>query len=424
MHVRLIAPTEGSTSFKSSTHRWTAAKCCPVHLGCLRKRRPEQRCELLGSRWRKAFNSYQRKIHQYRGHRSSYRLPPAMYFDDLPTEITTQIFLSVSDLASAIALSSTCHRFHNVYHSSKKLLILSQAAEAEFGPVSDIIQLVTHNASQSAHVRRDVPVSDALIRQVVKAGRIARRWEEVYPFKKWKSNFASRRILSGHERYLIRRAIYRLWLYAKAFHNASHVRTCRGMTEFVRERARLLQNFSTAELAEMLDVQSIMRDVVANNVCPSNGKIRQKFHKRFPESNHQLLFNIHLNYPPAAPSSFVPSDYSYHNSSNSAYARARLQQPSRWFEPGAEGWGDDISHYYVVEDMMKLDPEQILLLRSQCSLKAQVEAYVKDLGEWFGNNGQTFSETLGFVIRQRGGDVEELKAAIEDGDVGVAVVDG
>lgn len=96
-------------------------------------------------------------------------------------------------------------------------------------------------------------------------------------------------------------------------------------------------------------------------------------------------------------------------------------QPNRWLEPGAEGWGDDINHYYVVEDMMKLSPEQVLYLRDNCPLKRQVEAYVKDVGEWFVNNGETFSETLAFVVRQRGADVEELKAAIEDGEAGIVV---
>lgn len=344
-----------------------------------------------------------------------------MYFDALPTEIITHIFLSLPNISSAITLASTCHRFQSVYHSSKKLIILSEAAEAEFGPVDDIIQIVTHNASQPAHIRRDVPLSDALIQQIIKIGRVAQRWEEVYPFKKWKTEFANRRLLTNEERYLVRRAIYRLWLFTKAFHNSAHVRTCRVIPEVVRERAALLHNFSTPELAEMLDVHQVLRDTVANNVCPSNGKIRHQFQKRFPESNHQLLFNIHLNYPPA-PSTFVP-DFGYFNSTlGSSRYHSRLQ-PTRWHEPGAEGWGDDISHYYVVEDMMKLDPEQILFLRDHCPLKRQVEVYVKEVGEWFGNNGETFSETLAFVIRQRGGDVEELKGAVEDGEAGVAVVE-
>ena len=82
----------------------------------------------------------------------NFRHVPTMYFDVLPNEIITQIFLSLPNISSAISLSETCHRYRNVYQSSKKLLILSEAAEAEYGPLDDIIQLVTHNSSQPAHV--------------------------------------------------------------------------------------------------------------------------------------------------------------------------------------------------------------------------------------------------------------------------------
>lgn len=347
-----------------------------------------------------------------------------MHFDALPNELLSTIFLSLPSISSAISLASTCHRFHSAYHSSKKLLILQEAANAELGPIQDIIQLLTQNASQPAHVQRNVPISEALIRQIVKAGRVAQRYEEMYSFKKWKTDHTNRRVLNSQEKYNLRRAIYRLWLFDKAFHTSAHVRTCRSLPEVVRLRAALLHNWTTAELADMLDVHLILRDVIANNVCPSNGKIRQKFSKRFPDSNQQLLFNIHhLNYPSApapAPPPFVPDAW-YHNSHIGSSRFQSPLAPSRWHEPGAEGWGDDISHYYVVEDMLKLDPEQILYLRDHCRLKSQVEVHVRGLGDWFVDNGQTFSETLALVLKQRGADLEHMKMAIEDGDCGIAV---
>ncbi|KAK5166244.1 uncharacterized protein LTR77_008505 [Saxophila tyrrhenica] len=341
-----------------------------------------------------------------------------MALEYLPTEIITQIFLSLPDIRSAAALSATSHRFHSVFHSPQNLVILSSTAEAEFGPLDEIIQLVTHNASQPAHIRRKVPLSTALIKQVVQVGRVAQRWEETYPFKKWKSDFASRRLLTTDERYRVRRAVYRLWLFSRAFHNASNIRTCRSIPSVVSTRAALLHNFSLRELAEMYDVHQIMREVMRTNICPSNGRMRVKYQSRYPDQPHGLMFNIHLNYPPA-PSSFIPESW-FHNSPT-ANLNSRHHQPSRWLDPGAEGWGDDITHYYVVEDMLKLDPEQILHLRDHCPLKAQVEAYVKEVaGEWFINNGETFNETLAHVVRQRGGEMEELGAAVEEGEMGVA----
>nr|POE65111.1 hypothetical protein CFP56_34779 [Quercus suber] len=348
-----------------------------------------------------------------------------MPLDTLPTEIITHIFLSLPSISSALALGATSHHLHAVFHSSKRLFILSEAAEAEYGPIQDIIQLVTHNSSQPTHIRRQVPVSDALIRQIVSVGRVARSWEALYPSKKWKVDYANRRLLSAAERYLLRRAIYRLWLYSKAFHHRGHARTTRALPQSMAERAALLHNFTTPELAELLDVHLVLRDTVAHNICPSNGRIRQKFSKRYPDSNYQLLFNIHLNYPPA-PSTFVPDTW-FHNSMPASKHHARLH-PTRFHEPGAEGWGDDINHYYVVEDMMKLNPAQILHLKDGNMRKSEVEAYVRDAageatdwmgGGWFANNGETFSETLGFVLKQRGDDLQDVKAWVEDYELGV-----
>ena len=343
-----------------------------------------------------------------------------MLFEDLPAETVTQIFLHAPTVSSALALSSTCHYFRKVYTSSKKLIILSQAVETQYGPLHDAIQLITHNSSQPAQLVRSAPLSEALVRSVVQVGQTAARWEELYPFKKWKSDFQNRRLLTDKERYLVRRALYRLWLFTRAFHTRTYSRMIRGSTESMRERAALLHNFNTDELSEMLDVHNVLRDTVGSNVCPSNGTIRRKFQKRFPESNYQLLFNIHLNYPP--PSSFVPSGY-YHSSANMESKFHNKFTPSRHHEPGAEGWGDDILHYYVVEDMLKLDPEQILYLKDNCPYKAQVEGFTQNLGEWFTNNGETFCQTLGHVIYQRGGEMEELREAVRDGEAGVTLGD-
>lgn len=343
-----------------------------------------------------------------------------MLFEDLPAETVTQIFLQAPTVSSALALSSTCHYFRKVYISSKKLIILSRAFETQYGPVHDAIQLVTYNSSQPAQLIRSAPLSETLIKSLVQVGRTAARWEELYPFKKWKSDFQNRRLLTDEERYLVRRALYRLWLFARAFHTRAYSRTVRGTIESMRERAALLHNFNTEELSEMLDVHNVMRDTIGSNVCPSNGAIRRKFQKRFPESNYQLLFNIHLNYPP--PPLPTSSAY-YHSSANMESKFHNKFSPSRYHEPGAEGWGDEILHYYVVEDMLKLDPEQILHLKDNCPYKAQVEGFTQNLGEWFNNNGETFCQTLGHVVYQRGGEMEELREAVRFGEAGVTLGD-
>ncbi|QIW98541.1 hypothetical protein AMS68_004059 [Peltaster fructicola] len=332
-----------------------------------------------------------------------------MFLDTLPVEILTQIYLCLPTVDSVINLSTTCHRMRNTFQTSKRLNILQQAAEVEFGPIDEIVQLVTHNASQSAHIRRSVGLSQALLQQMLRVGRVAKRWTEIYPMRKWKDDFANRRLLTEAEAFLFRRALYRLWLFDRAYHNSAHPRTARLLPAIMYERTALLHNFNGEELAEMLDVHLVLRDVIANNICPSNGKMRARFHKRFQDHIPSQV-SIHLNY---ARSSSALQDSCY----NSKY-HASLSS-SLFPDVSLDGWGDDIMHYYVVEDMMKLDPEQILLLREQCFSKAQVESFITGLGEWFGNNGEVFSETLALVVKQRGGDPEELKDAVRDIEVGI-----
>jgi hypothetical protein len=357
-----------------------------------------------------------------------------MLFEDLATELVTQVFFSCNTIVDVLALSSTCRRFRKIYASSQRLAILHNAAETQYGPLQDLTQLLTHNASQPAHILRDVPFSAALLKQIVHHGHIAEKWCNIYPFKKWKHNYERRRLLTSEEHYRLRRAIYRSWLYSRAFHNRDYPREFRATRQILQRRAALLHNWSTWELAEIADVNAVIREVVHSNICPSNGTIARKFKKRYPDNEHSLLFNIHLNYPPPAPmQSHNPFPAHYHitttnlstHFNNTPTYTARYASSKFSLLPnheiGAEGWGDDIPHYYVIEDMLKMDPEQIMWLKENAPLKGMVEGYVRSLGDWFENNGETWVQTLEWVLSERGEDVSEFMGAIADGELGVAV---
>lgn len=356
-----------------------------------------------------------------------------MLFEFLATELVAGIYFHLSSVHDVFALSATCHRFRHIYLSSRKIPILEHAAEEEYGPLLDATQLLTHNSSQPAHLVRSVPLSIALLKQIVHVGKIAERWADLYPFKKWKYNFEDRRLLTTSERYRVRRALYRLWLYNRAFYNRQHPRETRMSRPVLLERAALLHNWSTLELAEIADVHAVLREVVHSNICPSNGTIARKFKKRFPEKDSsQLLFNIHLNYPPPVTNPFNSPFHSNPNTLSNYYQHVGAHENRLHYskftataqhEPGAEGWGDDIPHYYVVEDMMKLDPEQVLWLKENAPMKGQVEIFVKGLGDWFENNGETWSQTLEWVLNERGEDVEEVLGGIADGDLGIAAME-
>lgn len=355
-----------------------------------------------------------------------------MLFEDLATELVLQVFSCCTAINDVTALSSTCRRFRYIYSSSQKLLILENVAETQYGPLQDLTQLLTHNASQPAHIPRSVPFSLALLKQMIRHGRVAEKWCDIYPFKKWKYNYESRRLLTSEERYRLRRAIYRCWLYSRAFHNRDHPRELRATKLVTQKRAALLHNWSTWELAEIADVHTVIREVVHSNICPSNGAIARKFKKRHPENEHGLLFNIHLNYPPPAQTTynpFNPNPLSAHFNNTSTYTSRYASSkyslhPSH--EIGAEGWGDDIPHYYVIEDYLKLDPEQIMWLKENAPMKGMVEGYVRSLcqeSDWFTNNGETWVQTLEFVLDERGEDVGEFMGAVAEGELGVAVND-
>ncbi|MCJ1407723.1 hypothetical protein MMC19_001794 [Ptychographa xylographoides] len=350
-----------------------------------------------------------------------------MQFEDLANELVLHIFRSCNTVEDVLNLASTCRHFRRVFGASQKLPLLYQAAENSFGPLGDAIQVATHNGSQPAHLIRSAPLSLALLQQLLKIGNAAKGWEEIYPAKKWKDNFEDRRLLTSVERYRLRRAVYRLWLYSKAFHNIRYPRSTRMHKRVVLERAELLHNWTTSELAEIEDMRCVIRDVLRNHVCPSNSSIQRKFRKRFPESDQQLLFNIHLNYPPSAPSAFHKHFHTTHQISSSAKffpgdAKSAYHfkyTPTAFHEPGCEGWGDDIPHYYVIEDMQKLDPGQIIWLKENAPLKAIVEDHVSEMGDWFRNNGETFGQTLEWISSERGEDVEEMRAGIDNQEMGI-----
>lgn len=346
-----------------------------------------------------------------------------MLLEDFPTEVLAEVYMSCDSISDVQNLSSTCHQMRNIFASSRRLKILESACESEYGPFEDVVQVITYNASQPAHIIRSVPLSEPLLKQVVSVGRVAKRWEEIYPLKKWKDTFEERRLLTPRECRRFRIALYRLWLYTSAFHNARHPRYSRNQPLVVRDRAQLLHNWSNQELADIEDVRRIMRDVLRQNICPSNGTIQRKFRKRFPEMNHQLLFNVHLNYPPPPSVTMQQANVYHHRPNPDLDYGANKYRPSAWHEPGLEGWGDDIQNYYIIEDMLKLDPGQILWLKDNAPLKTLVERYVKGMGEWFDNNGETFGQTLEYVLWARGEEAEEFMLDIEDLVKGVVRAD-
>ena len=63
-------------------------------------------------------------------------------------------------------------------------------------------------------------------------------------------------------------------------------------------------------------------------------------------------------------------------------------------------------------------------MRCRAVLAISTSLCTFDTNQVTGNNGETFSETLAFVAKQRGHyDLEELKALVEDGEAGIVLLE-
>ncbi|KAI4203929.1 MAG: hypothetical protein LQ350_001551 [Teloschistes chrysophthalmus] len=307
--------------------------------------------------------------------------------------------------------------------SQQRLPILFDAADRQIGPLSSAIAVVTYNASQPPHIPRpQPPQSLSLLKQLLSIGTIADEWADLYPSVHWggpdPEDCASRRLLRQEERYRVRRACYRIWLYDLAFHNALFPRFSRLHPPVIRSRAALLRAWTDRELGELLDMQSVFRTVLEKQVCPSNGTIIRRHKDRYGELSNPIISLMHI----PAPGGMKHWRHLCNDS---------IGLVDTW-----EGWGDDVSHYYVIEDMMKLHPGHLMQLyhfvtgktdnlaamvddgfimtRSLGGHKATVEAFVADLGEWFDNNGETRSETIKFVVNERGGNIGHMDDIVVD----------
>lgn len=358
-----------------------------------------------------------------------------MHITDLANELLLHILQSCPTISSLLALASTCKHLHSIL-AHHKLALLYQSYENQYGPSHDAIRLVTYNSSQLAHVPRPAPPqSMALLKRLLEVGHVAEKWATVYPSQKWTGEeSANRRLLSTEEKYNLRRACYRVWLYDVAFHTPQHARTARVLPQVVRTRAQLLRPWSGEQLAEMLDLHAIFRAVLHSHICPSNGAVLRRHKQRFPDDPFPLVSTTtraaKYNYDPLAD---VHQAF-FHSTPH--VSRLTMGRTHNQYGATVEGWGDEIAQYYVVEDMLKLDPGQLMHLFESLtgqagsdaestafygfgSRKATVEHFVAALGDWFENNGETLVETICFVVGERGGDGRELGELVEGGLEGI-----
>lgn len=312
---------------------------------------------------------------------------------NISTELVLQVYehLNYSDVLN---LSLVCKRFYKLLPPSRKLSIYFAAADREFGPLFDAIQVAVLQP-QTPYIVQNPPISFPLLRRLIRMGRIAAKFGEVYPSLKWCGNdFVDRRILTTIENYRLRRAVYRIWRYSAAFHTPASPRTTRLLYSSFEKRTTLLR-FPTDELLELEDMRRIIQQFISTFIVPSD--VRDNFY----DKDH-----VHTcgQKPSALDDLFHTFGISHHD--------------EREYNPCNTGWGGEIASYYLVQDLLKLDPEQILWLKENALSKWEVENFIQNLGDWFQNNGETLSQTLNMVLLGRGH--EELLGGLDDEGYGIA----
>lgn len=299
--------------------------------------------------------------------RKSNKRPIMAFLTNLPMELIQKIYAECPDLQSVINLSATSRRLRAAYQSSQKLNILEKALERDFGPLYDAKQLVTYNGSQPAQHPRDPPMSMALVRELAAVGYLVKRWEGIYPILRWRTAFENRRLLYPHEAFRFRRAMYRLWLYGKAFHNPTFV----GLHyDEVRPGSRdrrldFLRQFSDDALLELTELHDMLQTMVSDELCPSDATIHLLYREQFPEHG-MPYFGCYETYPRFS-SRYADLRYSM---------VAKVDSPSQLI---TEAWGSFPAQQNSVEEVMKLTPDQLLHCRENLSNRAERLAYLNSM---------------------------------------------
>ncbi|KAK5462647.1 hypothetical protein LTS15_002359 [Exophiala xenobiotica] len=348
-----------------------------------------------------------------------------MAMQDLAPEIMVHIYESLSSVSDIISLSLTCRYFHELLPKSQKLVLFFGALDKEMGPLDDILQLLTQNDNQMLHVRRTPPLSFALLTQAAIVGRVAERLVGLFPTFRWTdAESTSRRFLDDMEARRLRRAAYRLWSYTQAFHGRSSGRMPRfDQTTIATERLQLLRTWSTQELYELEDLRCTLEQILATEICPTDGEVWSRMTEQARHSH------MPLSLPHAFDGGFASHTASFSDMFHSSHDVMALDRTKPSVQElrhkHMSGWGSDLQTFYLVQSFLKFSPAQLLWLYDHAVSKADVEKFIEAQTHdpcFFERGSMLFHDWVA-VLHDRGVDVQQAREAIWDGRVGI-VLDG
>ena len=189
-------------------------------------------------------------------------------------------------------------------------------------------------------------------------------------------------------------------------------------SSLVAERCQLLRTWVTDELLELEDVRAFLENVIATELCPTDGDVfwargGDMWNKRFYDPS-----NGHAHSSSSSVHSIFHDSRSETISENAKFLPAAQRR-----ELSMDGWGDDVERYHTLSSMLKLNPAQIMLLHEEAVTKQDVERFVENTvgSQWFWNNGETMLHTWILVLHDRGVCISEVRDKIYSGLAGIVV---
>lgn len=217
-----------------------------------------------------------------------------MSITQLSTEILQKIY-EYAGVCDVIHLAQTSKKNYRAF-LGRRLHILELAMYNSYSPLPELVKLVAANEPDksrkllSTELRRNATVNRIiqaqgvpkmtmeLIIQMVRYGKVADRWAELYPRLRWRDDSSNRRFLRPHEEERLRGAIYRYWTYSTIFHDQLFIHHDPDLPRSTNDpRLRLLRTYSTMELVQLTEFIDKMQQVIQVDLYPSNAMVRSQY---------------------------------------------------------------------------------------------------------------------------------------------------
>lgn len=297
-----------------------------------------------------------------------------MSINHLSTELLQKIY-EYTQLEDVIHLSQTSRRNYRVF-LGRRMHLLEQGLHNSYSPLPSLLKLAISNESDksrrpigteiriNATIDRIIQVGDKpkltleLMKKMVKYGKTANRWVELYPRLRWRFNSDNRRLLRAHEQERLRGAIYHHWTYTTLFHSRTFTQYSPDPPSAAARddpRHRLLRTYSTIDHIQLSEFLAHIEQLVELDLYPSDTVVREQ-------------------YMPA----FLPP--------------ATLEKMA---------WGSGNEYRRLVRDIMKLSPEDLLHLVENTSTKAERLDFLCAKEACFGDVPATMNYALSTVSLER-----------------------